>query len=256
MRLLKDLSKTGAIRAYIDSVNGFLRNPKVIIPFLIELMLPQLMSALFIYAFIGQGAFNFFYSQSYYISTDQTLIPRVFFVTITSLIASIFIIGYFDIAGILMCDSALDKKRLGFFRAMRESKKLYMKHITVLLVLMLAGIILVFPLLGFLTINLGYAYYFAYAITSMVIFFVLTLYTRVVSVLIRGSSTEALFDSFGLIFRYPKKVLSNLLIIVIIYSACSWIFALNQLTYQILSAFVLFPWFNMFLVASFRVKHK
>lgn len=249
------VSRTGPLRAYQKSINALINNPKIIIPFLIELLIPVIMAAVFIYCFLGPEAYEFYYSSNVYITADQSLLPGILFTIVISMIFSIFIISYFDVAGIIMCNDSLRKKKVELIKAFRKAPKFYLKQTITLLSLMFIGLMLTFPLLILISIELPYYTYWAYSITSLLIYFTIILYPRIASVLTKGSGFNALIKGIKFLIDYPLYNTANIGVIIVMYCAFSWIRALSPAIHQLISALILFPWFNIFLTATFEIKH-
>ncbi len=254
MKTLKELSKTKPIKAYQQSLNALIRNPKLIIPFLIELMIPTLMAGLFIYMLLGPETYNFFYSETMYLTTDRTLYARIFIVVLSSMLASLFIVSYFDTVGLIMCDKAIKGEKEGLINAFRKAGKYYVKMIIIMLSLILIGLCLIFPMLALVSIGTEFYYYYSYGIIAVLSYIMIILYPRVAVVVSKGSGFKALKEGLLFIINYPKYSLANTAIIVVVYAAFSWVYVLSPLAHQLLTSIVLFPWLNLFLTATFKLK--
>ncbi len=254
MNFLKKLSKKTIIIAFQKSINALLKNPKIIAPFVLELVIPALFAGAFIMLFLGPEAFNFYYNPNVYLATDPNLLPKIFFTALAGMIASIFIISYIDVAGILMCNKALKGKKMSLVKAFEKAPRHWVNQTIVMFSLTLIGFCFLFVLLALVTLGVPYPYYYAYSIIGALSYFVIILYPRFFAVLYSKTGFDAIKDSLKFVLDNPKLVLKALAIIIIVYGAFSWLYVLNPGLHQVFSAVVLFPWFNVFLIAACFVK--
>jgi|GEM_PF-3692389 len=254
---IKWLLELKAFKAYSKSLNTYLKNPLVFIPFALENLLPIIITSTVILIVMGAPGIDYYYNPNVFLIADPLAGPKLFFSLMVSAVIGAFIISYFDAAGLSLALMSIKQGKVKFNDAWTAAKGLFFKQVIVFLLLALTGIGLIFPLLFFITFGISPVIYVFYSFFASVFYLLCILYPRIISVV---EPNESGFQAFfkGIKFSFTKipHVMGILLVVFIVFSALSLISLLSPQVYYLVFLVFLFPWINIMLMQSYLIHSK